>query len=214
MFKKLEEETVEGMWERGGHQHSHSETASDASDPLNPSEAEYDEHVWTSIDNSVAIVKEIKGRLCEMDGKNASYYERNAAAYIEELKALKRSFTEIVQNAQRKTVVFGDRFPLLYFVREYGLEYKAAFKGCASDSEAGAETVAYLSDYVSEHDIPVVFKLELSNGNIASVISEAADAEVMTFYTCHNLSKEDYDKGETYISMMKKNAVSLKEALN
>lgn len=237
--QKMEEETVEGMWDRQAHHHTDGESAnhvmhdvhgsgnlivdsegknsnvshfSDASEGV--PEAEYDEHVWTSIENSIAIVTEIKERLCEMDEKNAAYYEQNAAAYIEELQALKNDFTDIVQNAQRKTVVFGDRFPLLYFVKEYGLEYKAAFKGCASDSEAGAETVAYLSDYVADNHIPVVFKLELSNGNIASVISRAAGAKIVTFYTCHNLSKEDFDRGETYISMMQKNAESLKEALN
>ena len=194
--QKVQEETVEGMWDHRDDRHEAAELSSggahggnglivnsERNDSADVHEAEYDEHVWTSIDNAIAIVTEIKERLCEMDETNAAYYEQNAAAYIEELKALKKDFTDIVQNAQRKTVVFGDRFPLLYFVKEYSLEYKAAFKGCASDSEAGAETVAYLSDYVADNHIPVVFKLELSNGNIASVISRAAGAKIMTFYT-------------------------------
>ena len=149
-----------------------------------------------------------------MDQTNAEIYRKNAEDYLQKLSTLKESFQNVVDNAQRKTIVFGDRFPLLYFVKEFGLEYKAAYRGCAADSEAGAETVAYLIDYVSENEIPVVFRQDLSNGNIASVISEGTGAEVRVFYSCHNLSKEDFDNGETYLSLMEKNLVRLKEALN
>ena len=177
-------------------------------------ETEYDEHVWTSLDNAAAIVCAIRDTLCEMYQTNAEIYRKNAEDYLQKLSTLKESFQNVVDNAQRKTIVFGDRFPLLYFVKEFGLEYKAAYRGCAADSEAGAETVAYLIDYVSENEIPVVFRQDLSNGNIASVISEGTGAEVRIFYSCHNLSKEDFDNGETYLSLMEKNLVRLKEALN
>lgn len=176
-------------------------------------ETEYDEHVWTSVDNSIAIVSEICSRLCRLDPEGKSYYRQRTEEYIFQLRELKKSFEDVVQNAQTKTIVFGDRFPFLYFAKEYGLDYKAAFKGCASNSEAGAETVAYLIDFVRERKIPVVFKLELSSGNIAQAIGEATGAEVRTFYSCHNLSKEDFENGETYVSMMRKNVESLEEAL-
>ena len=39
-------------------------------------------------------------------------------------------------------IIFADRFPLLYFARAYGLEYYAAFPGCADDAEPSAATVA------------------------------------------------------------------------
>ena len=59
-----------------------------------------------------------------------------------------------------------------------------------------------------------MFKIELSNGNIADTISEATGAKVKIFYSCHNISKDDFNNGETYLSLMEKNIDSLKEALN
>ena len=202
--EKAEEETTEGMWTadffgHDGHEHG---------------DEEYDEHVWTSLENASAIVCEIRDTLCEADPEHAEDYRNNTSEYLKKLEELRRAFQDVVDNAQRKTIVFGDRFPLLYFVKEFGLDYKAAYRGCAADSEAGAETVAYLIDYVTDNDIPVVFKQDLSNGNIAQVISDATGAEVRVFYPCHNLSKEDFDNGETYLSLMEKNLQSLKEALN
>ena len=216
-----QEEMSEGMWDPS--QHNVFRGGADVSDAAdsgsgeekaeNGAETEYDEHVWTSVSNSIQIVSEICGRLCGLDPENETYYRERTADYIAELKSLKQDFEDVVQNAQRNTIIFGDRFPLLYFAEEFGLDYRAAFKGCSSNSEAGAETVAYLIDLVRREEIPVVFKLELSSGNIASAISEATGAKVLTFYSCHNLSKEDFESGETYLSMMKKNVLGLKEAL-
>ena len=33
-------------------------------------------------------------------------------------------------------------------------------------------------------------------------------------YSCHNLSADDLENGETYLSMMQKNVETLKEVLN
>ena len=35
-----------------------------------------------------------------------------------------------------------------------------------------------------------------------------------TFYSCHNLTAEEFENGETYLSMMQKNVETLKEVLN
>ena len=59
-----------------------------------------------------------------------------------------------------------------------------------------------------------MFKTELSNGNIAKTLSEATGAKVRTFYTCHNITKDDYENGIGYIDMMGSNAELLREALN
>ena len=96
---------------------------------------------------------------------------------------------------------------------EYSLNYHAAFSGCSEDTEPSAGTVAELIETVKKENIPVIFKIELSSDSIAKTIAEETGAEVLTFYSCHNVSKEDFDKGETYLSLMNKNVDSLKIAL-
>lgn len=198
----VEEEVVEGMEAENGH-----ETAD------SPDEAEYDEHVWTSIENAQIISQRIADALCDADKENSTAYRSNCEKYLSELSSLKKEIEGVVNNGERKTLVFGDRFPLRYFTDEFGLEYFAAFPGCAEDSEPSAGTVAFLIEKVNNEDIPVVFTIELSNGKIAKTISESTDAEVMTFYSCHNLTQEDFENGVTYIDLMKRNCESLKTAL-
>ena len=59
----------------------------------------------------------------------------------------------------------------------------------------------------------MVFKIELSTGNIAETISDATGAKVLTFYACHNLTKKEFDSGKTYVDFMWENVSSLREAL-
>lgn len=177
-------------------------------------EIPYDEHVWTSPLNSKKIVEAISNVLCAADPDNADTYRLNRDRYLGQLDVLDAKFREIVDTASRSTLVFGDRFPLIYFAHEYGLEYLAAFPGCASNTEPSAATVATLIDEVKSAGIPIVFKIELSNGQTANSIAEAAGARVETFYTCHTVSKDDFENGETYLSLMEKNIPLLKEALH
>ena len=177
-------------------------------------EEEYDEHVWTSPKNAMLITQATCAALCDIDPSNAQTYRQNTAAYLEQLEELDQDFREVIGSASRDTLIFGDRFPLLYFVREYGLNYYAAFPGCASETEPSAATVARLIDLVREEQVPVVYQIELSNGNIARSIADSSGAKVETFYTCHNITRDDFNAGETYLSLMERNVNSLKEALN
>lgn len=209
----VEEEHVEGMQEQPGHSHEEEESHEDETEEEH-SVHEIDEHVWTSPVNASAIVDKIKELLVQADPENRQTYEENAEAYEAELAELDAEFRDVVDNAGRRLVVFGDRFPFRYFADEYGLDYYAAFPGCASDTEPSAATMAFLINKVKEEEIPAVLKMELSNENIANAIAEATGTEVRTFYSCHNLTAEEFEDGETYLSMMQKNVETLKEVLN
>ncbi len=177
-------------------------------------EHDYDEHVWTSPVNAMTIVNALTDALCELDEANADYYRANAESYLSELTELDQDFREVVENSRRKHLVFGDRFPLTYFVLEYGLTYSAAFPGCASETEPSAATIARLIMDIQKEKIPTVFYIELSNHQLADVLAEQTGAKAMLFYTCHNVSADDFEAGKSYLELMRMNIDSLKEALN
>ena len=211
----VEEEHVEGMREERGHdheEHDHEEHGNDSSEAV--SVHEIDEHVWTSPKNAEKIVERITDLLCEVDESHATEYQANAADYEQQLEELDQEFRDVVDHSERNLLIFGDRFPFRYFADEYGLDYYAAFSGCASDTEPSAATMAFLINKVKEEQIPTVLKIELSNDNISKAIAEAAGTDVKVFYSCHNLTAEEFENGETYLSMMKKNVETLKEVLN
>ncbi len=197
---KLEEEVVEGM---------QAEEEKDDSD-----EIEYDEHVWTSPRNAVIITKQIGAAMKELDPDHASLYDKNINTYSKQLSALDDSFKKVVDAGKRKLMVFGDRFPFKYFADAYSLRYYAAFPGCSSETEPSAATVAFLIEKVKSENIPVVFTIEFSNGKIADTICESTGAKKLMLHSCHNVTQEEFEGGVTYLELMQKNVINLKEALS
>ncbi|WP_312105291.1 metal ABC transporter substrate-binding protein [Pygmaiobacter massiliensis] len=212
----VEEELVEGMEAEHDHDEGESDThtKSDAHDEEEHNEHEIDEHVWTSPKNAILITEKISQEMQQRDPNHAETYAKNAAAYLEKLNALDSELTEVTTHAKRKTILFGDRFPFRYLADAYGLNYFAAFSGCSSETEPDASTVAFLVDKVKAEQLPVVFTIELSNGKIADSICDATGARKLTLHSCHNLTKDEWERGETYLSIMEQNVKQLKEALN
>ena len=174
----------------------------------------YDEHIWTSIKNAKILSSVIAETLSEIDEVNSSYYSEKENNYINNLDRLDKDFTNTVNNGERDVLVFGDRFPFLYFATDYNLHYEAAFPGCSSKTEPNISTVTHMIDFVREEDIPVVFYLEFSNGKTAKLIAEDTGAKTMQFSSCHNVTKEQFENEVSYISLMEQNLKALKEALS
>ncbi len=205
----LAEEWSEGM--EGGHDdHDHHDHDSDEHDG---DDIEYDEHVWTSPVLAKALCQAICDALCQADPAHQEGYQTRLTDYLSQLDQLDAAFREVVSTGQRRMVVFGDRFPLLYFCKEYGLDYRAAFHGCASDTEPSLATLKYLIDKVNAENIPVVYTIELSSQKVARAIAETTGAKVLTFHSCQTVSRAEFDGGATYLSLMQQNAEALREGL-
>jgi zinc transport system substrate-binding protein len=200
VVEKVEEETVEGMQSEEAEEEGEEET-------------EYDEHIWTSIDNAITISERIKDFLVEIDKTNEDYYQNNFADYKENLVMLKNDFDEMFKNASTKELIFGDRFPFRYFKEEFNLTYYAAFPGCSSETEASLKTVAFLVNKIREDDVKTVFYLENSNHIIAEKLADETGAKIAMLHSCHNVSKRQFDDDITYIDLMRENLKTLKEGL-
>ena len=49
---------------------------------------------------------------------------------------------------------------------------------------------------------------------MADTICESTGAKKLLFHACHNISKEDFENGVTYVELMEKNVETLQEALS
>ena len=172
--------------------------------------AEYDEHVWTSPLNAVKISEAITAALCEADEENAEKYKAGLESYKAELSLLDKDMRAAVDSLT-KPLIFGDRFPFAYLARDYGIEYYAAFSGCSSETEPSAAKMTELIDRAKETGAKAIYYIEFSTEKVAKTIAEAVGAETRLMHSCHTLSTEDLNSGETYISIMRRNIEAMRE---
>lgn len=178
-------------------------------------EGAFDEHIWTSPDNAVTMVNTLEKSMEEIDSLNSSKYKQNAENYIAKIKNVDKQIQEIVDNKKRDRLVFGDKMPMQYFINYYKLQVSAAFSGCSTETEPSSKTIAYLVNKAKEEKTPVILYIELNNGKVANTIANEVGngCKAMQIQTLHNVSKTDFDNGETWVSLMERNLDVLKAAL-
>ena len=177
-------------------------------------ETAYDEHIWTSPVNACLMVQAVADALSESFNGHAESWQANAAAYCAEIEALDAQFRDVAANGARREMIFADRFPFIYFAREYGIDYVAAFASCSSESEPSAKTMMELIDRVISDKVPVVYTIELSSQKTAKTIAAETGAKILTFHSVQNLTDADFSAGETYVSLMQRNLEALREGLS
>lgn len=173
-----------------------------------------DAHIWTDPVYAQGMVKVIADALCRLDGSNAEFYKSNSEKYIKKLKALDSGFRDAVKNGKRDTVVFSGRFAFRNFTERYSLKFVSALDACADNSEPGARTVAKIVDTVRDEKIPVIFYEELTEPRTAEIICGETGCAMRLFHSCHNVSRDEFEAGVGYLSLMNGNLENLREALS
>lgn len=184
-------------------------------------EEEYDEHIWNNYDNAKEIVNTISKAIIKTDSANENKYKENASNYINEIDNELTKLTSLIEKQNNKYMVIADRFPLLYFVNMFNIEYDAALSGCSTAKETSSKTLIRLKNSVEERHLKYIFVIELSTLNIAKALKQeiksdidkgaynGVEPEILTIYSMHNISKDDFNKGLTFVDFMKKNYETL-----
>lgn len=179
---------------------------------------EQDEHIWTSPSNEIKIIDAVYNSLCKVaintnKTELCTIFEKNMNKYKEDISVVVSKTANIISNSNEKFIIMADRFPFIYFANYYELDFDAAFSGCSTAVEASTATISRLIDSVKEKNLPAVFYIELGNHKIADSIAEACNVKSLLLQSCQNVTKKDFDKGETWVSLMNKNADILAEGL-
>ena len=175
---------------------------------------EYDEHIWTSPKNAMVMVEALGARLGGIDPDRAGAYAAAAADYAGQIEEIDRSIADLVEGAARRELVFADRFPFLYFIREFGLDYIAAFPSCTTDTEPTPQTLLSLIQCVERDHIPAIYTIEMSTQAVARSVAEETGAAILTLHSAQTVTQQEFERGESYVTLMEKNIEALREGLS
>ena len=195
----------------GGHGHEHHDHEGHDHGTL-------DEHIWLSLNNAKAACKALAEEVSALDEDGAETYAENAKKYIERLDALDGEYKKAVESIaqEERFLLFCDRFPFVYLLEDYGIEYAAAFEGCSADADADFETVLRLIKEADEHSLSAVAVTESSDRALAMTVlssSRQGGGEIIVFNSLQSVNKKQIAEGISYLSVMEDNLKALKRAL-
>lgn len=167
-------------------------------------------HVWLSVTDAIQQVRNIADQLKEADPAHADAYEKNAAAYIEKLTALKTEMHAALDNVPHKDIVtFHEAFP--YFAKEFNFNIIGVI-----EREPGTEpTPTELQETIEQVNAlssKVLFTEPQYSPAAAETIARETGAKIYTLDPVVT-GEATPDAKTAYLDTMRKNMETLKKAL-
>lgn len=171
-----------------------------------------DPHVWLDFDNARSIAKNTLAAYVARDQANKGYYEQNAARLDQQLAALDQRFKETLAQCPKKVLLHGGHYAFGYLARRYGLTYISA-SAVNADSEPTPAKLAELVQVMRREHLNFVYTEELLSPRVAETIARETGAKVLMLRAGHNVTRDDLQRGVTFISLMEENLQNLKTGL-
>ena len=185
-------------------------------DPENPNH-NYDPHVWFDVTIWMQNVEKITVTMMEKDPENASFYRKNAAAYLTKLEELHEKCKEQINTIPKKPklmITSHDAFE--YFSKAYDIEVKG-LQGISTVAEYGLKDITNMVDLIVERGVKAVFiESSMSSKSLEAVIAgckqKGHEVKIAGTLFADGIGEEGTPEG-TYIGMIEYNIKTISEAL-
>lgn len=171
-----------------------------------------DPHFWLDPDLMAKAVSRVRNALRRADPQHAQDYAANADQYISKLRLLSAEFSTGLTNCQRDDIVTAHA-AFDYLAERYGLT-QHAITGVSPESEPDPQRLVELAELIEREGVAVVFYEELVPRDFADTLAEEADVATAVLNPLEGLTQKQAAAGEDYVSVMRKNLVTLITALD
>jgi zinc transport system substrate-binding protein len=171
-----------------------------------------DPHIWLDFENAKIMVGNILHALEVKDSASMDSYKQNSDVYIKNLTDLDSSYRTALASCKGKEIVYGGHYAFGYLARRYALKYLAA-QGFSPDAEPTARDLSMLVEQIRKDKIKYVFYEELTSPKIAETIANETNTKLLLLNAAHNVSKDQFVQGASFLDIMKSNLDNLKVGL-
>jgi zinc transport system substrate-binding protein len=171
-----------------------------------------DPHIWLDFSLAVRMVENIRDGFITKDPASKDIYDKNAAAYIAELRRLDDRYRAGLRRCQKDMIVSGGHFAFAYMAHRYGFRYISVY-GASPNAEPSAADLARVMKLIRDNGLSHLFHEELINPRVAETLSRETGVTLLKLNAAGNVTRDDFDRGETFLSLMEKNLVNLEKGL-
>lgn len=157
-----------------------------------------DPHAFLSLSAAQVEVQNIADALAKADPANADYYQKNAADYKGQLKALQDEYTPKFAALSHKDFVTGHA-AFAYLCRDFGLTQNSV-EDVFADGEPSTQKLAELVDYSKAHQVKTIFVEDMVSPKTSETLAKEVGATTKTIHTM-----ESGEGAATYLDRMKEN---------
>lgn len=174
---------------------------------LKNEKGEENPHVWVSISDNIAQVKNIAEQLTTIDKTNAAKYKSNSEEYVKMLETLNHKMHQGLDGVKNRNIVtFHEAFP--YFAQEFNLHIAAVIER-EPGSEPSPQELKDTIKTIRDSQIKALFTEPQYSVKAAETIARETGVNI---YALDPVVTGDSTLN-SYINIMEQNLSSLEEAL-
>ena len=172
-----------------------------------------DPHVWVNPTIAITIIDVLYNNFKKLNSINKPILLKNVVAYKNKLTQLHASLNKRLQSCKFRTVMYAGHFVFNYFTKQYNLQHIVPYKSYSGNAEPTPKLVAAFINKVKKLQVKYIFYGELIKPRIAKLVARETGAKLLLLHGIHNVSKDEFKKNITYISIMKQNRKALRLGL-
>ena len=171
-----------------------------------------DPHIWLDFVNDQLMVDNILAGFVAVDPANSDYYRANASALKKQLMELDKRYREGLASCSSRDLLHGGHYTFGYLAQRYGLRYRA-LSGVSTESEPSAARMSAMIRSIKQAGVHYLFAEELLSPRLTETLAAEAGVQVIKLHGAHNLSRDDFQGGVTFIKLMDTNLSNLQKGL-
>lgn len=169
----------------------------------------YDPHSWLSIVNAKRYLNAIQEKLVEKYPENERLYKKNKLKYVDQLTDIDAEYKEKFSKLDKARKNFLTlHYAYAYIARDFDLT-QYPLQGLTSLESPSLKTIKKAIDFSNYYHISTVFYEYGQNPKQAKALAEEIGGKVSPLASMEFLSKEQKDKDQNYIDLMRMNLENL-----
>ncbi len=176
-------------------------------------------HYWTSPHNFLLELYMVKDELIDQFPDFVDEINENANLYHENIETIAGEFLEYLTSIQTKSVFYVGHNALEDFADFFGIEIISLVDDIKPDADPTAQDLARLADAIIESDVTVLYTEELAAPTFANTLKNELqskhnrDITILELHGYHNVSLTDFENNTSYLDLLSRNILNLKEVL-
>ncbi|MFX3674024.1 MAG: metal ABC transporter substrate-binding protein [Paenisporosarcina sp.] len=175
-------------------------------------ESEEDPHAWLDVRNGIKYTENARDGLIKVDPEHADVYEKNAKAYMDQLKKLHdEAVTQYNKIPKEQRLLITSEGAFKYFSAAYGFEAAYIWE-INSENQGSPEQVSNVVDFIRSKENPVLFVETSIDPRSMEMVSSETGIPIYGKVFTDSIGKPGED-GDTYIKMMQWNIDTIYKGL-
>ncbi len=175
-------------------------------------------HFWTDPIVAIHMIETILEAIIGIDPDNALTYTQNAQTYMAALEDVHHTFDRFMDARPDEHIYYAGHNAMGLFASRYHLEIISLFDDFKPDADLTSLELITFTDIVKSAGVTTLFIEELAVPKAALAIQRELSDQgfsllLLELHGYHNVTKDDFDQGVTYIDLFRQNTNHIMRAL-